>query len=47
MQPKETSAYISWHSVVIQRKEQIIILRNDAFIFQPIPSDYYNTTRDK
>ena len=47
MQPKETSAYISWHSVVIQREKQIIILRNNDFMFQPIPSDYYNTTRDQ
>ena len=47
MQPKETSAYISWQSVVIQREKKIIILRNNAFIFQPLPSDYYNTTRDK
>lgn len=46
-QPKETSAYVSWHSVVIQREEEIIIQRNNAFIFQQIPSDYYNTPRDQ
>lgn len=28
-------------------KKKIIILRNNAFIFQPLPSDYYNTTRDQ
>ena len=39
MQPKETSGYVSWHSVVIQREEEIIILRNNAFTFQQIRSD--------